>query len=410
MKKSTFFNEIARLRVKQSFNGEYYIQKFGTAMGNPLSSPIADLVTEDLLDHALESIEFPIPHVKKYVDDLFLSLPADKIDYVKQVFNNQDSNIQFTVEVEQNHRLPFLDMTLVRQEDQTVRTEWYMKPIASGRFLNYHSCHPPHHKLNVAFNFARRVKMLSTNLDPIAVTNTIRKHLLINDYPKSLINRVINRTARDQLFDGANTNSASDSTGVDNSENDTAMDASVKTFRSLTNIVGLTQEITKTLHKEYPDIQIAIKNTKTVASLLPLVKDKTPILEQSNVVYSIPCNDCDACYIGITTTKLKTRMSGHKTNVKKLQKLKADGYTNTDAEISWAKDKTALTSHVAAMDHSFGIDSVKIVDRSMKRANLPILESCHIKNTPNTVNKRTDTDNLHAAYAQGFEIQGLAVF
>lgn len=184
----------------------------------------------------------------------------------------------------------------------------------------------------------------------------------------------------------------------------TAMDASengqqTKTFRSLTNIDGLTQKIAKTLQKEYSNTQIAIKNTKTVGSLLPLVKDKTPIQEQSNVVYRIPCNDCDACYIGMTTTKLKTRMSGHKTNVKKLQTLKANGFTNTDAEISWAKEKTALTSHVAAMDHSFGIDAVKVIDRSMKRANLPILESCHIKNTEKTVNKRTDTDNLHAAYA-----------
>lgn len=394
------FCEIVEFCVNRSyfsFNGEYYIQKFGTAMGNPLSSPIADLVTEELIDHALEAVNFPIPHIKKYVDDMFLSLPADKIDYVKEVFNSQDNNIQFTVEVEQNRRLPFLDMTLVRQEDQTVRTEWYMKPIASGRFLNYHSHHPPHHKLNVAFNFAKRVKMLSTNLDHNTAANIIRKHLLINDYPKSLINRVISRTPQNQLFEEVNNN-----TVIDNSENDTAMDASTNNtpiFYSLTNIYGLTQKITKTLHKEYPNIQIAIKNTKTVASLLPLVKDKTPIQEQSNVVYAIPCNDCDACYIGITTTKLKTRMSGHKSNVKQLQELKAKGYTNTDAEISWAKEKSALTSHVAAMDHSFGIDSVRIVDRSMKGANLPILESCHIKNTQHTVNKRTDTDNLHAAYA-----------
>lgn len=169
---------------------------------------------------------------------------------------------------------------------------------------------------------------------------------MINDYPKSLINRVISRTTQNRLFGEVNNN-----TVMDNSENATAMDASTNNtpiFYSLTNISGLTQTITKTLHKEYPNIKIAIKNTKTVASLLPLVKDKTPIQEQSNAVCAIPCNDCDACYIGITTTKLKTRMSGHKSNVKQLQELKGKGYTNTDAEVCWAKEKSALTSHVAA--------------------------------------------------------------
>lgn len=47
------------------FEGEYYKQVFGTAMGNPLSPVIADLVMEDILNDAVENTGFLIPYIKK---------------------------------------------------------------------------------------------------------------------------------------------------------------------------------------------------------------------------------------------------------------------------------------------------------------------------------------------------------
>lgn len=172
-----------------------------------------------------------------------------------------------------------------------------------------------------------------------------------------------------------------------------------KIFRSLTNIDGLSSQVTKTLHKEYQNIQVATKTAKTVGALLPIVKDKTPKEEQNNVIYKIQCNDCDVCYIGMTTTKLKTRISGHRSNVRRLQTLREAGYTNTDAAVINIREKTALVDHAAAMDHQFKLGETQIIDRANRASSLPILESCHIKNTPNTVNKRTDTDNLNVVYA-----------
>lgn len=367
------------------FEGIYYKQVFGTAMGNPLSPIIADLVMEDLLDDAVKNAGTPIPYLKKFVDDLFLTLPEDKVDEVKEVFNQQNPSIKFTVEREVANKLPFLDLMLVRNEDQTVATEWYSKPIASGRLLNYYSCHPMHTKMNVAVNFAKRVNKFSTNLDPQSISSIIHSRLQQNNYPKQVTNRIINRINRRPT-------------------RETAMEVSVeenreKCFRSLTNIDGLTQQVTKTIRKEYPNVHIASKQSKTVGSLLPIAKDRTGKGDQSNVVYRIDCSDCDACYIGMTTTKLKSRLSGHRSNVRKLQKLRDDGYTNTDAAIAEIREKTALINHAAAMEHSFGLDEVKIVERTHKSSNLPILESCHIYNTDKTVNKRSDTDNLHASYA-----------
>ncbi|XP_062703786.1 uncharacterized protein LOC134286220 [Aedes albopictus] len=172
------------------FEGTYYQQIFGTAMGSPLSPIIAEYVMEDLLDDAVAATTVVIPYLKKYVDDLFLALPVEKIEEVLNVLNQQNTNIQFTVEKEENCRLPFLDLLLVRQEDRTIKTEWYRKAISSGRFLNYHSGHPMSLKMNVAFNFAKRVLRFSTNLSLKKAKSIIFGLLRTNDYPSNIINRI----------------------------------------------------------------------------------------------------------------------------------------------------------------------------------------------------------------------------
>ncbi|XP_062538217.1 uncharacterized protein LOC134206504 [Armigeres subalbatus] len=89
------------------FKGQFFQQVFGTAMGNPLSPTIADLVMETLMDTVTKRISFPIPVLKKYVDDLILSVPQEKIDEVIEIFNQYHLKIQFTVEVEKDGRIPF---------------------------------------------------------------------------------------------------------------------------------------------------------------------------------------------------------------------------------------------------------------------------------------------------------------
>lgn len=87
-----------------SYRGNYYKQIFGTAMGSPLSPIIADLVMESLLDNVVSRLNFPIPLIKKYVDDLVLALPPDKVVEVMNVFNSFNENIQFTYEMEEKDR------------------------------------------------------------------------------------------------------------------------------------------------------------------------------------------------------------------------------------------------------------------------------------------------------------------
>lgn len=176
------------------FRNQFYEQIEGTAMGNPLSPTLADLVMNTLLDTVTTKIDCTISVIRKYVDDLMLLLPADKIQQILDVFNSYHPNIQFTYEMETGGKLPYLDMTLVRQTDDTIRTEWYMKPIASGRLLNFLSLHPLKQKINTIRNVIDRVNRLSTNFDERRKRETIIQILESNDYPRNLINRFLNHT------------------------------------------------------------------------------------------------------------------------------------------------------------------------------------------------------------------------
>lgn len=133
-----------------TFNDTIYEQIFGSPMGSPMSPVLADLVMESLEEDPFKNLSFRIPFYSRFVDDCITACPAEKVEELKNTFNNYDRNkdIQFTIEVECNNRLPFLDLLLIRDECGYIKTNWYHKDTWSGRYLNYHSKLPFSYKRN----------------------------------------------------------------------------------------------------------------------------------------------------------------------------------------------------------------------------------------------------------------------
>lgn len=364
-----------------SYRGQYYRQLDGCAMGNPISPTIADFVMETLLDTVIRRLNITLPVLRKYVDDLILAVPRDKVEYVLSVFNQYNINIQFTCETENNRRLPFLDMVLVRKENQTIKTEWYAKPMSSGRFLDYFSNHPLHMKSNVVTNFIRRVRNFSTNLKPAEVNNIIDTQLKINHYPAHLRHRYINRRCERKLTPQPITTDT--------------------TFKPLIYVENLYDRLKKLFRIAHPNITLAARNEHTVGNMFTNMKDKITPENKHNVIYRIPCGTCDSSYVGLTSTQLKKRLSNHKSNITKLEQC-LDPRNNTSinmAEIAQLSEKTALLQHCIEENHRFELNKTSILDQHRRKSALPILEVCHIINTPHTVNKRNDVDSLSSTYA-----------
>ncbi|XP_062707802.1 uncharacterized protein LOC134288095 [Aedes albopictus] len=291
------------------------------------------------------------------------------------LFNQQNENITFTCETEHEEKLPYLDLLIVRMDDGSIKTDWYSKPMASGRLLNFHSFHPLDQKLAVATSFIDRVRSLTTIKNEAEQNKTIKEILRRNDYPSHLINRLLQHPLK-------------------LSQHETPTQ-----YRSIINVPGLSQHIKRILRENFPLVGIACRNEHTVSCLYKTAKDPVSPMDKSNVIYRINCQDCQCCYVGMTTNTLRTRMYGHNTHINTLRRLLDDGEHYSDNRVQHLKEKTALMEHSISEEHWFDVNNPKIIDNSHKPQSLPTLEMCHIRSTPHTVNRRTDTEGLSVVYS-----------
>ena len=125
-----------------AFRGNVYQQTFGTAMGSPVSVTIANLVMEDVEERALAATDVLLKFWKRYVDDTCAALPAARLHEFLDHLNGVEPSIQFTVEVESEGKLPFLDVLLQRDPDGSISTTVYRKATHTDRYLDFASHHP----------------------------------------------------------------------------------------------------------------------------------------------------------------------------------------------------------------------------------------------------------------------------
>ena len=80
------------------FQGKYYEQVQGAAMGSPISPLIANIFMEEFEVKALQSFPNSPSLWLRFVDDTFVINKAEHSQDLLQHINNQDPHIQFTVE------------------------------------------------------------------------------------------------------------------------------------------------------------------------------------------------------------------------------------------------------------------------------------------------------------------------
>jgi len=142
-----------------AFNNKIYKQTYGTPMGSPLSPVITDVVMQDLETACLNKINFQLTFYSRYVDDIVMVIPSDKIDLIFKTFNNHD-RLKFTIEYEESRSLSFLDL-LLTISDNTIYIDWHHKKTFSGRLLSFFSSHPLCHKIGMIYGLIDRAFLLS---------------------------------------------------------------------------------------------------------------------------------------------------------------------------------------------------------------------------------------------------------
>ena len=80
------------------FQGQYYQQVEGAAMGSPLSPIVANIFMENFEKEALETAPHPPSLWKRFVDDTFVIIESQHKDEFFHHINSLDKNIKFTAE------------------------------------------------------------------------------------------------------------------------------------------------------------------------------------------------------------------------------------------------------------------------------------------------------------------------
>ena len=95
---------------------------------------------------------------KRFIDDTHIIWPhgKEKLDTFLVHLNNQSDHIKFTMEIEENNCLPFLDVLLTRKTDGTIAWQVYWKKTHIDKYLQADSHHHPSQKLGILNTLAIR--------------------------------------------------------------------------------------------------------------------------------------------------------------------------------------------------------------------------------------------------------------
>ena len=173
------------------FNNKFYKQIMGAPMGFFTSPWFADITLELLETSCLNKHKNEIRLFKRYVDDCILITNKDKTDEILASFNSYNEHLKFTIERENNKNISFLDIKLIKTDNNSIITNWYRKNTVSGRYINYLSHHPQSQKIAIICKLVDKSIKLSHPQFHQENLNIVKHYLRCISYPEHIINKYI---------------------------------------------------------------------------------------------------------------------------------------------------------------------------------------------------------------------------
>jgi len=279
------------------YKDQYYKQVDGMAMGSPLSPVLCNIFMSELEVNAMSKSAKKPTIWLRYVDDTFVlwdhgdEALSEFLDHL----NAENKAIKFTMEVEKDSRLAFLD-TMIEKTTGGLRTSVYRKPTHTDSYLRWTSNHSNRTKVGIIECLTNRArKICNTKQDLKNELDHLEKAFAANGYPS----RVIERAMKEKRT----VNAATQNTEI--------------VATAVIPYAGALHEKLRRICGKYK-VRLAGRSEETLRKSLTLV---APVRKKENLkgaVYQVPTT-CDKVYIGETGRQLKKRMSEHKTACKYLK-------------------------------------------------------------------------------------------
>ena len=240
-------------------------------MGSPVSVTVANLVMEDVEQRALNTCASPPAFWKRYVDDTFTVLPKGQVQQLHAHLNSIEPTIKFTVEMEQEGSLPFLDTRVIRNSDGSLTTTVFRK--YSDRYLDFDSHHRLAHKVAVARTLLTRADWICASVPYRDVEKRrITVALSSNGYPTALVKKSWHPTPH----------------STPPLELDTPKSVVVIPY-----VKHLSESIRRILSPL--KIRTCFRPHQILRQALVNLKDLVPLQQKAGVIYRIPYSGCPRC-------------------------------------------------------------------------------------------------------------------
>ena len=254
--------------------------------------------------------------------------------------NSQQPSIRFTMEIENNNKIAFLDSSVYREPDGRLTNSVYRKPTHTVQYLACDS-HHPQSKRGIGKCLYDRAKRLVAKPSVIAEEKKHLSSVLVsNGSPSSFVQKITKArtTPRRELV------------------------AEFKSTVVLSYVQGVSESLRRCLEQQ--GIRTVFKSDTTLRSHLVRPKDTVNPAKQDGVIYRIPC-ECEV-YIGETERSIKEH----------------------DRDIRLARTQTsAVSEHAHNTGHYPIWNEVKFIDRDPHWHTRKVKEAIHIRLHPNNINR-----------------------
>lgn len=334
-----------------SFRDETYKQLNGAPMGNPLSPFLSEIFMANL-EKRLED-KNQLPEIWwRYVDDVFSIVKKHILPQTLETINKAHKNIEFTYEVEQDNKLPFLDLLIVK-EHSSLTFEIYRKPTNTQRIIPNTSNHSHQHKMSSFNHMIHRMLTI-----PLSETGR-RKELnyifetgQLNGYTRQTIQQLIDKRTREQYKRSL-----------------TTLTQEQPTLKHIAvNYNDETKKLRPILRKFGFELVFTSRNNQ-LQTLLGSTKDPIDSLYKSGV-YQITCDHCNKIYIGQTKRTLNTRFKEHVAEVTKAHKDTEKGHVH--------HFKSKVAEHIYNEQHFLNTKNIKLLRHISNPWKLDVAESIEI--------------------------------
>ena len=176
------------------FRGGFFEQVNGLPMGAPLSPLLANCFVENIETLALDSYFFKHKFWGRYMDDIISvwNYGVEELKSFLEHLNFWGGDLKFTIELEEDNKLPFLDVLLLKNEN-SLDFKIYRKPTNNNRFVSFFFGQARQVKIGLIISLTDRIFRICSPKFIEEELLLLKEILISNHYPGWLIDQTFSK-------------------------------------------------------------------------------------------------------------------------------------------------------------------------------------------------------------------------